>query len=153
MDELKRGYRIATIIGIAMIASVFIYAFVVEFIKKEFTPFVGFFPFSEAGVLKYILLGITISEFFLIRFIRNLILSGRGAMSASYQTGQSSASIQRLITMSIITYALCESVAIYGLVLFFLAGDSLDFYTFMFISLIYFAMYFPRYSQWEGWVK
>ena len=33
VEDLKRVYRVATIIGIAMISSLFIYAFIVEFIK------------------------------------------------------------------------------------------------------------------------
>lgn len=152
LDELKRGYRLATIIGIAIIASVFIYAAVVELIKINFAPFEGFSPFPEVEILRYILLGISIAEFFLIRFIRNQIISARTEIP-SYLKIQSSIPIQRLITMSVVTYALCESVAIFGFVLFLIAGDSLDFYTFMLISLIYFAVYFPRYRQWEEWVK
>lgn len=57
MDELKRGYRVATIIGITMIVSVFIYAVVIELIKKEFAPFQGFSPFPEVEILRYIFLG------------------------------------------------------------------------------------------------
>ncbi len=152
MDELKRGYRVATVIGIAMIVSVFIYAVVVEFIKKEFAPFGGFSPFSEVEILRYILLGISIVEFFSIRFIRNQVLSPRTEV-LSHQRIQPAIPVQRLITMSIVTYALCESVAIYGLVFFLIAGDSLDFYIFMLLSLIYFAVYFPRYGQWEEWAK
>lgn len=152
MDELKKAYRISVIIGIAIIASVFIYAVVVELIKSEYEPFKGFSPFQEIEILRYILLGISIAEFFFIRYIRNFVLSGKTMMATSKQ-GQFSAPIQRLITTSIVSYALCESVAIYGLVLFLIGGDSLDFYAFMVLSLVYFAVYFPRYSQWEEWMR
>jgi hypothetical protein len=71
-------------------------------------------------------------------------------MTAQFTQGKSSVSIQQLAVSSIITFALCEAVAIYGLVLFFIAGNSADFYIFMMLLLIYFAVYFPRYSQWES---
>jgi hypothetical protein len=54
---------------------------------------------------------------------------------------------------TVITYALCESIAIYGLILFLIGGSRFDFYTFLILSLIYFAAYFPRHHQWEEWVK
>ncbi|MFQ6081821.1 MAG: hypothetical protein ACE5WD_00495 [Candidatus Aminicenantia bacterium] len=153
MDELKRSYRLATIIGIAMIASLFVYVAVIEFIKKNSAPLNGFAPFPEVDILRYVLLGVAIACFFLIRFIKNRILSGKATIQKETIMYNLSAPIQRLLTASIITYAFCESVAIIGLVLFFIAGNSLDFYTFMVISLILFSIYFPRYNQWEEWIK
>ena len=138
VDELKREYRLSTIIYIAMIVTVFVYAVVVELIKKNFAPFKGFAPFPEVYILRYVFLGLTIADFFLIKFIWRKLLS---------------ASTQKLIETSIITYALCESVAIYGLILFLAAGSSLDFYTFMILSLSFFGVYFPRYGHWKKWVK
>jgi len=40
-------------------------------------------------------------------------------------------------------------VALLGLVLFLLAGNALDFYTFMFLSLFYFWFFFPKIKDWE----
>ena len=51
--------------------------------------------------------------------------------------------------MSFNTFALCESVAVLGLVLFLLAGNAMDFYVFMVISLGFFYLFFPKYDQWE----
>ncbi len=138
VDDLKREYRLAIIIYIAMIATVFVYAVVVELIKKNFAPFKGFAPFPEVYILRYVFLGLTIADFFLIKFIWRKLLS---------------ASTQKLIETSVTTYALCESVAICGLILFLTAGSSLDFYTFMILSLSFFGVYFPRYSHWQKWVK
>lgn len=61
--------------------------------------------------------------------------------------------IQRLTSAAIISYALCESTAIYGFALFLLNGSHTDFYAFFIISIICFGRYFPRYSQWEEYVK
>ena len=154
MEELKMGYRLATVIGIAMIASLFVYVAVVELIKKNSVPFRGFAPFPETDVLRYVFLGVAVACFFLIRFIKDLVLSRKTTIGVEpHKKRAFSAHIQKLLSTSIITYALCESVAIYGLVLFLIGGRSSDFYIFLVISLIFFIVYFPRYNQWEEWIK
>jgi uncharacterized membrane protein YbhN (UPF0104 family) len=40
-----------------------------------------------------------------------------------------------------------------GLVLFFLSGRAQDFYVLLIVSVILFVMYFPRYVNWEEWIK
>jgi hypothetical protein len=55
--------------------------------------------------------------------------------------------------MTTVTYALCESIAIYGLILFLIGGRRFDFYSLVILSLIFFAVTFPRYAQWEEWLK
>ncbi len=63
-----------------------------------------------------------------------------------------SSKIQKLFSATIITYALCESVAIFGLVLFLTGGETFDFYLFIALSLTFFAVHFPRYGQWEEYL-
>ena len=58
--------------------------------------------------------------------------------------------VPRLLTASIVALAMCEAIAIYGLVLFLLGGRRADFYGFAAFALVGFAVYFPRRSQWEG---
>lgn len=55
-DELKRGYRLAVIIGIAMIASLFIYAAIVEICKHK--SFRGANLPSGMERLRYVLYGL-----------------------------------------------------------------------------------------------
>jgi F0F1-type ATP synthase membrane subunit c/vacuolar-type H+-ATPase subunit K len=144
-DQLKKTYRMTIFIGFAMIVSVFFYALMAEFLKanSDFLPQSRFT--YEREVLKYVLLAVAIAEFLLIWFIRKIILSGNPKDIAQ--------KISRLQISSIVTFCLCESVAVYGLLVFFLTKDSMDFYIFLLLSLIYFAFYFPRYSQWEEWIK
>jgi len=61
--------------------------------------------------------------------------------------------VHNLPLAAIITFALCEAVGLLGLVLFLLTGNSLDFYIFMFLSLFYFWLYFPKYQDWEAQVS
>jgi hypothetical protein len=140
MDELKKTYRMAVFIGVAMILSVLIYAALVELLKANLKPFKGFSPTSTMEILKYLFFAVAVAEFFVIRFIRGRVLAIEGPLSSR---------TSKLLSVTIITYAICESNAIFGLILFLIGGSSFDFYIFMVISIFFYAVYFPRYSQWE----
>jgi hypothetical protein len=150
--ELKRGYRQARIIGMVMVFSVLVYAVIVELMSNN--PGFSEEPLLPDGAdfIKYIFLGLAFIQFFVIRMIRRRFLSWESRQATSLRTEVVSTRTAKLLIASIITYALCESIAIFGLILFFLTRSPFDFYLFMGISLLYFAAYFPRYAQWEEWV-
>ncbi len=152
-DDLRKAYRITAIIGLAMIASLIVYAVVVELIKKQNAPFGGYSPLPPdvLSTLRYALLGVVVVEFFVIRLLNTLTLSGKVPLRSSAVTVPFAPEAQRLVSASVVTYALCESVAIYGLVLFLIQGNSNDFYLFLALSLLYFSIYFPKYGKWEEW--
>jgi len=134
--ELKKRYLAVNFIGLAMIGSVFIYAVVVEILQRVYAPFTGFasFPEGTADLLTYLFLFLALVNYFLIRFIsKNLIAR----------------SPQHLPQAAIITFALCEAVAVFGLVLFLLTGNSFNFYIFFAFSLFLFYINFPKYDHWE----
>jgi hypothetical protein len=154
MEKLGQYHRMATVIGYGMIGTLLIFAAVVETLKGMNYETKGVLPPSALEILRYLLLGITLIEFFMIRIVKKMILSGRGRMSALSSQGDLLLSkVQKLFTAAIVTFAFCESAGIYGLVLFIIGGNSFDFYLFMFLSLILFAVYFPKYPQWEEWVN
>jgi len=137
---LQQQFKTTNYIGLAMIASVFIYAAIVMLIDKGYISIkVRQVISTETSTnLKYILLGLSLSQYFIIRFFQKFSLK-----SANY-----------LPPGSIIIYALCEAVSIYGLVLFLLSGNSMDFYIFMLISLLYFYLFYPKYADWERlWIQ
>jgi hypothetical protein len=43
--------------------------------------------------------------------------------------------------------------AIMGLILFLLSGLRRDFYLLLVLSFIFVFLFFPRYSNWEEWVR
>ena len=137
---LKARYLTVNFIGLAMIAAVFIYAGVVEVITWQWSPFTGFARLDPhtAGLLRYIFLALAAGQYVMIKIIRKIVLAH---------------SLDNLPQAAIVTLALCESVALLGLVLFLLCGNSLDFYIFMFISLGFFYLFFPKYEQWEKLVN
>ena len=154
VEKLHQHYRLATVIGYGMIGSLLVLAAVVETLKAIPYESPGFFSSSTLDLLRYLFFGIAVIEFFLIRFIRKMILSrGNGTRLLSREGDLVSGKAQKLFSATVVSFAFCESVAIYGLVLFILGGSSLDFYLFIFLSLGFFWFYFPRYPQWEKWVN
>ena len=108
----------------------------VEFIKWQWAPFAGFakLPAATATLLKYIFLAVAAAQYGAIQVVQKIVPAKSPA---------------NLPQAAIITFALCESVAVLGLVLFLLAGNAMDFYIFMVISLGFFYLFFPKYEQWE----
>jgi hypothetical protein len=135
--ELKKRYLAVNFIGLALIAAVFLYAGVVEVIKRLLAPFHGFAGLEgpQAQLLKYLFVALAFGQFFLIKAVQK-ILAGRG--------------VQFLPQAAVITFALCEAVAVLGLILFLLQGNPMDFYVFMLLSLFYFWLFFPKYRDWEA---
>jgi hypothetical protein len=140
LTTLKARYLTVNFIGLAMIAAVFVYAGVVELIKWQLAPFTGFARIDPgtAGLLKYVFLALAAAQYGAIKVVQK-ILPAKSADS--------------LPQTAIIIFALCESVAVLGLALFLLAGQPMDFYIFMVISLGFFYLFFPKYEQWEEVVK
>jgi len=136
LTTLKARYLAVNFIGLAMIAAVFVYAGVVELIKWQLAPFAGFAQLDPhtAAFIKYAFLALAAAQFGVIKIVQKILPTR---------------SVENLSVTAIITFALCEAVAVLGLVLFLLAGNSLDFYIFMVISLGFFTLFFPKYDQWE----
>ena len=132
---LAQQFKTTNSVGLAMMASVFLYAVIVLSIDRGYIPYKvsHSIDMSIISKVKYILLAISIFHYFIIRFFQKFSLK-----SAAY-----------LPAASVLTFALCEAVSIYGLVVFFLTTKSNDFFIFMAISLLYFYIFYPKYADWE----
>jgi hypothetical protein len=140
LTTLKARYLAVNFIGLAMIAAVFVYAGVVELMKWQLAPFAGFAKLAPQTValLKYVFLALAAVQFGVIKALPKILPTP---------------SVEKLTLTAIITFALCESVAVLGLVLFLLSGQGMDFYIFMVISLVFFTLFFPKYDQWEQRIR
>ena len=154
MDDLRKAYRIVSIIGLAMIAGIFVYAAVVGLVAGgQAQAGEPAEPDAAVQMVKFVLLGVSAALFFVIRRVNTHFLSssgsrpGRAAEPAS-QAGPSPVA-QRFVTAAVVSFALCEVPATFGLVHFFLSRSQTDFSLFMMISLLFFAVHFPKFSQWE----
>jgi len=159
MDRLRSAYRIAVIIGLAMMASLLVYAVIVGLLEKGAVELDA--PAMAGHSLepvKFVLIGLTVFIFFTIRVFNIRFLDAEGEQAKLLDprlpsTPGVAPEFARLTTAAVVTYALCETPAIFGLVLFFMGRNSSDFHLFLLISLFFFAVYFPKYSQWEEWFR
>ena len=85
---------------------------------------------------------LALAVFVAARFVRRSLFRG-GA------TDGLDVILPRLLRASVIAAALSEAPAVMGLALFFVGGARTDFYTMALLSLVMFAMYFPRMSAWK----
>lgn len=155
MEELKRCYRRAVWIWMGMGVSIFVYALLIEMMRRhpELMGKISPLSMTAANTLRYAFFFVTFAEFFLIGFIRDQTLFCN-PIPETRASAPNVPNASRILNGSILAYALCETVAVYGVVLFFLTQNPFDFYLFLLISLIYFLFYFPRYDQWlqaMGW--
>jgi F0F1-type ATP synthase membrane subunit c/vacuolar-type H+-ATPase subunit K len=160
VDKLRAAYRVSVIIGLAIMASLLVYAILVGLFENGSIALSDTPALSGSGleIMKFALLGASAVIFFVIRFVNARLLNAGGGRDQAIDTRPrpatgTEAEFGRLTTASIITYALCETPAIFGLVLYVLGRNSADFYLFLMASLFYFATNFPRFSQWEEWYR
>ena len=153
-SELKQAHRRAAIIGIVLIVGLFLYAYVMFIIVREFAPFTGFVVLPIIDFLRYVLLAMVVVQLLVTRLIQKSILASKALAHAMiFQRQPFSQPIQKLFNASTFALAMCEAIAIYGLVLFLMAGNTSDYFIFAALSLFGFAVYFPRYRQWEQRVE
>ena len=144
-DELKRSYKTASMIGVTIIASLFVYLIVVEVLRMQLKPFRGFAPIPEMTTFRYIFYGLAVLEVLVIRLVQSLLLKHAPGDTVKI-------TVQKLFRATILTVCLSEVPAILGLVLFLIGGLNKDFYALLAVSLVLVFMYFPRLANWEGWV-
>jgi len=146
IKDMKKAYQTTTIINSAIMASLVIYVVVVEIMKARFEPFEGLIDNFDFIPLRYALYALAMANLIVIVQIRKVLLK-----KASFDDSRDA--IERLRRTSIITSAFCEIPAIMGLILFLLSGLRRDFYLLLVLSFIFVFLFFPRYSNWEEWVR
>jgi len=164
--NLRKNHQQMLIISFAMIFSLVIYAGLAEFFLGD----IEMFPdgeFSQYSTFRYMIMAISVVIIILMIIIRNRILAGK--IQIPSQLSQSSAEpaqqsdvkkdspetkekevIMRLRLAHIVTYALCESIGVFGLLLFMFGKDKTEFYAFLGVSLFLMLVHFPKYDDWKS---
>jgi hypothetical protein len=137
-DELAKACRTAQMIGGAMLVSLGIYAFVANLIQQTHAPFAGFAPGAPHGLLRGVFAALALAGLGITRVVQRSILANAALPL-----------LGRLSTAAIVALAQCEAIAVYGFVLFMLAGRPSDYYIFAALALVGFVLYFPRREAWE----
>ena len=138
-EDLRRTYRETAIVCGAMVASVLLYAVVVEVLRTRL-PAGGGGAGVNVDLLRYAFYLLAAIEGLAIPFVRRAVEAGpavRGILLARLRTG------------ALVAAALAEAAAVKGLVRFLLAGRRLDFYLLAGWSLLLQLFHFPRYERWE----
>jgi F0F1-type ATP synthase membrane subunit c/vacuolar-type H+-ATPase subunit K len=140
---IEERQRVFTIIYLALVSSLGIYGFL---------AFQVFAKQPGAGALEpifaYALMGMGVMVMLTIPFLRRMMMPPtREANSLSEALPPPGAAVSqafaRLFTASIITWALCESIAIFGLVLVVMSHDPRYYAGFAGVSLLNFIVYRP----------
>lgn len=124
-----------------MLASLAFYAMVIEIIKTNHLPpppFAG----NDPTVLRYLFFAVGLAMLVMARGARARMLAVSTGASERVGAG-------RLQIATIVSLAICEAIAVLGLVLFFLTGRSGDFYLFLAVAVLGFILNFPRWRHWE----
>lgn len=145
-DELRRAFRLSVIICAAILATLILYAVIIEILKYELKPMRGLLPAPALVTFRYIFYAAAIVVILLIRFFARSLLK-RAKEDALRQA------IQNLSRAAVITCLLGELPALLGFVLFLFSGSSRDFYPLLFVSFFLEFMYFPRIRNWEEILK
>jgi uncharacterized membrane protein YedE/YeeE len=146
IQDLKKAYKTSAILYVAFMLSLIIYLIVFEVFKARVTDFQGTMEKIDFPWLRYAFYGLGLIQIFLINFIRE-------TATKSITTVDVQILIHHLKRISMISAALCEVPVLLGWVLFFLSGNSSDFYVLLVISFVLFAMYFPRHTNWQEWIR
>lgn len=142
--DLRKAHRLSSIIAGAMMSGLLLYLGIVEVFKLQHKPFGGFSPQAVTGLKDIFLLG-ALGILVLIRKARSTILKKE-------RTDDLKKLIARLNLATLVTFALCETPAILGMVLFLLGGLDKEFYILLTCSMVVMFVYFPRYRHWEAFV-
>lgn len=157
LTELQKAYWAAVTIGVVTIATFFLCAWGVYFVNSSIDSFEGLFPLIKGDTLKYVLLGATVAVSLLIRLIKYILPPGRITIRLPERIPEKlkirSDVVQRLLLTSMIIFALCELVALFGVAVFLVSGQPLDFYIFLVMSLLLIATNFPMRKEWEETVR
>jgi len=127
-----------------------VYVYVLRVVAAHHAPFIGFAPSLDLRLLRVIFALVAVVDLAMLRVLTSSVL---GTARPAPTAGGGASVAARLTTLSIVRLAICEAVAILGVVLFLLGGRWADFSGFAVASLAAFAFNFPRRSQWEDWVR
>ena len=148
-QEMSRGMMTLKIIWSAILMSLAIYAVVGRLIAPSLPP-----PLDGEGfaTLRLALYAIGVATVIGSRYVRKLILAG-GSRPAGPLRERPGSVMPRYTGAVIASLAMCESVGIYGLVLYILGRDATDLYLLLGIAAAAMVYYRPKREELAGLVK
>lgn len=150
-DRFLREYRIAWVIWIAMVFSLCIYLLICRYMDDAIKQSMG-----NIEVLRTVLFAAALvalgSAFFLRRRMLK-VMPSKAETDVSYSGNDLPLKTQaagKYVSSVVISLALCESVGIYGLVLFLLGDSPEILYTFIAVSAAAMLYFRPKKQEMEA---
>ena len=145
---MNQQFRTLTILYVALMGALGMYAYVAFMIAGAQEPR----PLPDIMLPVFIAMGA--GAMVMIPILRGKLLPPMKEATSLNDTvpenEQTRAATAKLFSASIVTWALCESIAIYGLVLSFMTAEPKYFLGFAAASLVNFLIYRPRKEQLLG---
>ncbi|MEW5975145.1 MAG: hypothetical protein AB1898_04985 [Acidobacteriota bacterium] len=135
--ELEQSVRTVRVIHTAMVVSILAYLGIAYVVLSRRDPVPG-----GEGILAsvlYVLSGLTIVGVFAVR---RLVLPAPDELKTA--SGDSSEMISKYRMGSIISFVLCEAIALYGLVLAFVSGSMAHLLRLAAVSIVLLLFLYPR---------
>ncbi|MEZ4524367.1 MAG: hypothetical protein R2941_00400 [Desulfobacterales bacterium] len=143
-DSLRNPYRSIQIIWLAMLSSLAIYAAVCHLAGDSIRQGLG--EGIPLDLIRNVLIVASAVELAVIHLIRKKILTIHKGMGEQNVT-------QKYLSASVISYAISESIGIFGLLLYFLGSTQEVLYSFLCISALAMFYHRPVYEDLEELVK
>ena len=148
-ESLRKGMVAIWIIWAALAISALIYVLLAHLLAKSWTA-----PQPDfLSTLRNALYVVSIVELLIIHFIRKRMLATRSDSRAFKLTlltkHDPTQALGKYTTISIVSWAIADSIAIYGLLLFLLGGSFKDLYLFVAVALVVMIYYHPKMSELE----
>lgn len=137
--EFRGHHRWAVLITSILMAGAFLNVIIAWMLQM--TGFQAIQPPISATLTRYFFLGCVVSEFVAIGVIRSRRLAAPSADPASH--------VAKLRFVSLFSAVMAEFMANYGLLFFLLYGSWTDLLLFVGLSLLCFAVLFPRFENWR----
>ena len=133
MDSLDSAVQRSRIVHLAILVTIPLYAFAGEMIGP---------PPGDVGFLYKILVAAAMADLGLFTFFRITML--RSAEEILAVRPDDAATLGRWLAANIVTFMLCETIALFGLVIRFLGGDLVKAGPFYGVALLLLLLVFPR---------
>lgn len=144
--ELNASFARTSRIGYVTSCSVIFYGLIAYYILRYTsmrTPW-----FEDFSLVKYIFWGLAVSISICIVVIHQL--AGAKLRSLTLDTAQV---IKYLQTMALVTFGLCESIGLLGILLVLITRNMTDYFGLAFLSLMAFSLSFPKFHRWKRYVQ
>lgn len=139
-QELEKGLVPLKIIWYAMLVSLLVYLFVGLQVGADMRIEMAD---DTLAVIRPALYGAAFLTPILIRYIRKYLLAPKGPSIIQNRTSQHPI-LQRYTIAMVVTWALSESIGIYGFILFLLGKNTVDLYMLVLVSALVILLHSPK---------